>query len=85
MPPAQVTSQRLVPVHDTWQVPEHSTTQLVTLVQAMKLPGPALTPQRSTLWQLYWQLAPQNAPHVVVSWQSMAQLSPHDEEQSFTP
>jgi len=29
-------------------------------------------------------LAPQKAPQETVLWQSMMQLSPHDEEQSFT-
>ena len=59
--------------------------QVVTLVQVMVLPGPARTPQRSTLRQSYWQLAPQKAPHETVSWQPMLQLLPHDAEQSLTP
>ena len=71
-------------MQETWQEPRHSTTQLVTLVQAMVLPGPARTPQRSTLRQSYWQLAPQKAPHETVLWHSMLQLLPHDEEQSLT-
>ena len=48
-PPAQLTSHGLASLQETWQLPRHSTTQVVTLVQLMKLPGPALTPQRSTL------------------------------------
>jgi len=73
-----------VPVHITWQDPRHSTTQVVTAVHVMTLPGPALTPQRSTLSQSYRQLAPQKAPQETVLWQLIAQLSPHDAEQSFT-
>ena len=75
-PFGQVTSQGLVSLQETWQVPRHSTTQVVTLVQEMKLPGPARTPQRSTLWQLYWQLAPQKAPQETVLWQERSQPSP---------
>jgi hypothetical protein len=50
-PAGQLTLQSVTPVHITWQVPRHSTSQVVTLVQVMTLPGPARTPQRSTLWQ----------------------------------
>ena len=58
--------------------------QVVTAVHEMTLPGPARTPQRSTLWQSYRQLAPQKAPHETVLWQLIAQLSPQSAEQSFT-
>jgi hypothetical protein len=74
----------LVALQSTWQDPRHSTTQVVTALQVMTLPGPARTPQRSTSRQSYRQLAPQNAPHETVLWQLMSQLSPHDAEQSFT-
>src|SRR5205823_1804871 len=48
-PPGHVTSQGLRSLHDTWQEPRHSTTQLETLLHVIMLPAPALTPQRSTL------------------------------------
>jgi hypothetical protein len=70
-PPGQVIWHGLVPLHETWHGPRHSTTQVVTLLQVMTLPGPALTPQRSTLSQVYWQFAPQKAPHETVLWQSI--------------
>jgi hypothetical protein len=44
----------------------HSTSQVVTLVHLMTLPGPARTPQRVVSWQSYWQLAPQKAPQDTV-------------------
>jgi hypothetical protein len=65
-PPGQSTSHRSVLVQETMHEPVHSTTQLVTPLQAMLLPGPARTPQRSTLQQSYWQLAPQSAPQETV-------------------
>ena len=37
------------------------------------LAGPARTSQRSTLSHVYWQFAPQKAPHETVLWQSIAQ------------
>jgi hypothetical protein len=83
-PPGQVTWQGLVALQETRQKPRHSTTHVETELQLMVLPGPARTPQRSTLQQSYWQLAPQNAPQETVLWHEMVQLSPHDEEQSFT-
>ena len=83
-PPRQVSSQGLVSLHDSRHAPSHSTTQVVTLLQVMVLPGPALTPQRSTLSHRYWQFAPQKAPQETVLWQSMVQLSPQAEEQSLT-
>jgi hypothetical protein len=39
----------LVSLQITWQDPRHSTAQVVTLVHVTTLPGPARTPQRSTL------------------------------------
>jgi hypothetical protein len=83
-PPGQVTWQGFVALQATWQVPKHSTTQVLTASHEMVLPGPACTPQRSTFQQSYWQLAPQNAPHEVVSWQLTAQWSPQDALQSTT-
>jgi hypothetical protein len=73
-----------VALQNTWQDPRHSTTQVLTEVHVMVLPGPARTPQRSTSWQSYRQLAPQKAPQETVLWQLMSQLSPHAAEQSFT-
>jgi hypothetical protein len=74
----------LVSLQNTWHDPRQSTTQVVTAVHVMTLPGPARTPQRSTLSQSYRQLAPQKTPHETVLWQVAVQLSPHDAEQSFT-
>jgi hypothetical protein len=78
-------SQGFVSLQVTWQSARHSTAQVVTLAQVIPLPGPARTPQRSTSWQSYWQLAPQNAPQETVLWQEMLQLSPQSAEQSLTP
>jgi hypothetical protein len=71
-------------LHATRQLPVHSTAQVVTWLHVMVLPGPALTPQRLTSLQVYWQLAPQKAPHETVLWQSMVQSLPQSAEQSFT-
>ena len=65
-PSAHDTVQLWTSLQETRHGPRHSTAQVVTLVQAMVLPGPARTPQRSTLRQSYWQLAPQKAPHETV-------------------
>jgi hypothetical protein len=83
-PPRHVSSQGLVSLHDSRHAPVHSTTQVVTLLQVIVLPGPARTPQRSTLSHRYWQFAPQKAPHETVLWQSIVQSSPHADEQSLT-
>jgi hypothetical protein len=83
-PPRQVSSQGLVSLHESRHAPVHSTTQVVTLLQVIVLPGPARTPQRSTLSHRYWQFAPQKAPHETVLWQSIVQSSPHADEQSLT-
>jgi len=66
-PPAQVTWHGLVALQETVQEPRHSTTQVLTELHEIRLPGPARTPQRSTLQQSYWQPAPHQAPHDTVS------------------
>lgn len=65
-PDGHVTLQLWVSLHMTWHDPVHSTSQVVTLVHRTTLPAPTRTPQRPTLWQSYWQFAPQKAPHETV-------------------
>lgn len=83
-PPGQVTWQGLVALQYTWHDPRHSTTQVLTELHEMLLPGPARTPQRSTLQQSYTHRAPQKAPQETVLWQLMSQSSPQSALKSLT-